>query len=65
MKNVSLDEFSTGLPGIVWDVMAAGDIVCVDTGEAGRFVVMEEAEYNVLREATALVLGADGSDVSE
>ncbi|MDR2513869.1 MAG: hypothetical protein LBD02_01520 [Christensenellaceae bacterium] len=58
MKNVSLDEFSAGLPGIVWDVMAAGDIVCVDTGEAGRFVVMEEAEYNVLREAAALVLGA-------
>lgn len=62
MKNLSLEEYEAQARSIVFDVMAAGDIVCVDCGDAGKFVIMEEPEYQIMRDALKTVLSAATTD---
>ena len=42
IKNITVEEFEAQARNIVFDVMACGDIVRVDCGESGRFVIMDE-----------------------
>lgn len=61
IKNMTVGEFSADahmLPGVV----LSGDIVRVDCDEAGAFVIMEEPEYLILRDAMAALirLATDG-----
>lgn len=61
IKNMTVGEFSAEahtLPGVV----LSGDIIRVDCDEAGAFIIMEEPEYIIMRDALeAMVrLGADG-----
>ncbi len=61
IKNMTVGEFSAEahtLPGVV----LSGDLVRVDCDEAGAFVIMEEPEYLVLRDAmeALLRLATDG-----
>lgn len=62
MKNLTLEEYLAQSSGLVHDVMASGEIVRVDCGKAGAFVIMEEPEYMIMRDALeAMVrLGVDG-----
>ena len=48
MKNLTLEEFETSLSSIVPGVVIDGDIIRVDCGKMGAFVVMYEPEYAFL-----------------
>ena len=51
MKSLTLEEFKISLPGIVSGVVIDGDIIRVDCGKIGAFVVMHEPEYEFLWDA--------------
>jgi hypothetical protein len=60
-KNMQVKEFvaeASTLPEIV----LSGDIVRVDCGEKGEFVMLEEPEYNVLRDALATLIKISTDD---
>ena len=48
---MSLETFGSSLPDVVDAVLGVGDVVRVDAGNAGAFVVVEEAEYKILVDA--------------
>jgi len=57
MKNLTLEEFESKARSVVLDdVLACREIVQVDCGEAGSFVVMEKPEYDSLRDALVTLL---------
>jgi len=57
MKNLTLEEFEAQIRGVVVnDVLACKEVVRVDCGEAGAFVVMEEPEYARLRDALVTLI---------
>lgn len=62
MKKITLEQYEKEARSLVFDVMAAGDIVEVDCGDAGSFVIMEGPEYQVLRDALEMLitLGSSG-----
>lgn len=64
MKEVSLDQFKASTAEIVLDILSAGDIYCVDAGKSGKIVIMEEAEYNIMREALGIVVTLASKDNS-
>ncbi|MDR3076381.1 MAG: hypothetical protein LBU26_03685 [Synergistaceae bacterium] len=51
MKTIAVFEFMANLPAILTGVTQDGDIVRVESQDIGNFVVMEEAEYDILRDA--------------
>lgn len=61
MKTMNYSDFSAHLPDVVSDVAILGDIVRVIKPNGENFVVMEEAEYNIMREALRLVFAASGA----
>lgn len=56
MKTLKLNDFMSSLPTVLTDVVTNGDIVCVETDRTGSFVIMEEPEYQVMRDALEFVL---------
>lgn len=56
MKNMTLSEFESQVQRIAFDVMGSGEIISVDCGKAGKFIIMEEAQYNVMHDALSAVL---------
>lgn len=61
MKTMNYSDFSAHLPSVVSDVAALGDIVRVINPNGENFVVMEEAEYNLMLEALRMVFAASAS----
>ena len=55
MENTCLNDFKNNLDAYITDVVVDGDILHVST-DKGAFVMMEEAEYNILREAMGAIL---------
>ncbi|SDN87659.1 hypothetical protein [Acetanaerobacterium elongatum] len=62
MKEVSLDQFKAGTDEIVREILSAGDIYCVDVGKSEKIVIMEEAEYKIMREALGMVITLASKD---
>ena len=58
MKNLKLSEFMLNIPAMLSGVTDGGDIVRVETDKHGAFVIMEEAEYNIMRDALKTVITA-------
>lgn len=65
MKTISNSEFSTGLSGIIEEVTTGGEVVRVERENGGNFVVMEEAEYNLMLEALRMIFAASASVSSD
>ena len=61
MNSLSFETFKETLPGVVSGVLYDGDIVKVDVGDAGAFVVMDEPEYVILIDALRAVIAVAGS----
>ena len=61
MKNLTLEEYEAQARKIAFNIMASGDTVRVDCGEAGAFIIMEEQEYNIMRES--LINAIEASDI--
>lgn len=60
IKNITVGQFSAEahtLPGVV----LSGDLVRVDCDEAGAFVLIEEPEYQALRDAMAALIAVSTS----
>lgn len=55
MKDVTIEQFSANIFNTLSDVLFNGDI-CRITTDKGNAVIMEEAEYNVLRDAMELLI---------
>jgi hypothetical protein len=45
MKYISIEEYEAKTSGLVFDVVASGEAVRVDTGEAGAFVMIREDKF--------------------
>ena len=58
MADYTLLEFMGSLPSILTGVTNDGDIVRVTTETQGAFVVLEESEYKILRDALETLLTA-------
>ena len=56
MIDITLEQFNANIPDTLSDVLFNGDIYRITTGK-GNAVIMEEAEYNVLRDALKMLLG--------
>ena len=67
MKRIDVTEFEKKPTDVMFDVLAVGETLWVDCGEAGAFVVLDEGEYNIMREALQLVisLAAEGKLTEE
>jgi hypothetical protein len=67
MKNIKLNEFKNSLSEVISDVIHVGEIYRVDSGltldknekETGAFVIMEEPEYKIMRDALAMIFGVN------
>ncbi len=55
MKDISIEQFSANLTDVLSSVLYAGDICRIST-DKGKVVLMEEAEYNIMREALAFAI---------
>ena len=62
MKTLELNEFMDSLPGVISAVTVDGDVVRVDCGAAGAFVMIDEPEYEVFRDALALLFALVSMD---
>ena len=59
MKTITFETFDDNLSNVMEDVLGDGDIIRVDCGSSlGAFVIMEEAEYNIMRDALKTVITA-------
>ena len=56
MKDITLEKFSANTPNALSTVLLSGDILRVTT-DKGNAVIMEEAEYTILRDAMKMLLG--------
>ena len=60
VKNMTVGEYTAeahALPGVV----LSGDFVRVDCGDAGAFLMMEEPEYQMLRDSFEMLLAANAA----
>jgi PHD/YefM family antitoxin component YafN of YafNO toxin-antitoxin module len=55
MNEINLDQFKKNPDEYIRSVLADGNIIAVDTGR-GKMVMMEEAEYDALREALMMLI---------
>lgn len=55
MKDITIEQFSTNTPDALSAVLFNGDIIRIST-DRGNVVLMEEAEYNIMREALELII---------
>lgn len=58
MKTISHSEFEANTSKIIKEVTVGGEIVLVEREKGNNFVVMEEAEYNIMLEALHMALAA-------
>jgi PHD/YefM family antitoxin component YafN of YafNO toxin-antitoxin module len=56
MIEINLEQFKQNPDEYIRSVLADGSIIAVDTGR-GKMVMMEEDEYNILREALVVLIG--------
>ena len=61
MKNITLHEFMMNIVDVLPGVTRDGDIVSVETEQNGTFVILEESEYNVMRDAMKIVFALAGA----
>jgi hypothetical protein len=61
IKNMTVSEYTAEAPSLP-GVVLSGDFVRVDCDEAGAFMMIEEPEYQIMRDALAAIiqLGAKG-----
>ena len=64
MKSLTLEEFQTSLSSIVPGVVIDGDIIRVDCGGMGSFVVMHEPEYTFLWNAVYFLRSGELHDIN-
>ena len=57
MKSIMYEDFAAHLPEVVSTVTDSGDMVRVINKNGGNFVIMEEAECNLMLEALRKELG--------
>ena len=62
MKLISPKEYEVNLQDIHDQVLGLGDIVCIDGGEDARLVIMEEPQYQVMRDALKTIFAAASMD---
>ena len=62
MKNITLEQFKPQMDDIIFRVMETGDIYTVDCDSKGKFVVMEEPQYQVMLDALKTVMAAATMD---
>lgn len=62
MKTITLPEYQSQIAEIHTGVMSGGDIVCVNCKGDGKFVIMEESQYNVMNDALKTVLASANMD---
>lgn len=62
MKTITLPEYQTQTAEIHAGVLRDGDIVCVNCKGDGKFVIVEESQYNVMSDALKTVLAAASMD---
>lgn len=55
MKDITLEQFSTNIPDTLSAVLFNGDICRIST-DKGNVVLMEEAEYKMMRDAMELLI---------
>jgi hypothetical protein len=65
MKELTLNEFMNNIPAILIGVTRDGDMVRVDAGKQGAFVIMAEPEYQILRDALTAVFSNATTDDGE
>ena len=58
MKTINYSDFETDMPKAFEEVSDSGEIVRVVRENGKNFVIMEEVEYNILRNAMHLLLAA-------
>jgi len=51
MKNIKLEEFKKNIDTVADDILGVGEMYRVDAGSPGALVIMEEPEYEVMRDA--------------
>lgn len=56
MIEVTLKQFKAEPEHFVLSALSAGDIVTINAGRDGKAVLMEEAEYKVMRNAVEALL---------
>ena len=56
MKSVTLKQFQSSLDNVINSVVGNGDIVHVEIDKEHAFVILEEAEYKMMRDALATLL---------
>jgi len=60
-KSISVGEFMASAHTLP-ELILSGDLVRVDCGEPGAFIMLEEPEYQIMRDALEAIiqLGVDG-----
>jgi len=62
MKTITLPEYQSQAVGIHTGVLQGGDIVCVNCKGDGKFVILDESQFNVMSDALKTVLAAASMD---
>jgi PHD/YefM family antitoxin component YafN of YafNO toxin-antitoxin module len=62
MKTITLPEYQGNLAESHAEVLQNGDIICVNCKGDGKFVLVEESQYNVMNDALKTVLTAASMD---
>ena len=57
MKNYALEEFKGSLEGILRDAVIADEFATVQIDKELRAVIVSESEWNMMREAFAMLIG--------
>jgi PHD/YefM family antitoxin component YafN of YafNO toxin-antitoxin module len=60
MIEISIDQFKADPEKYTRSVIGDGDIISMDTGH-GKMVMMEEAEYEMLRQALEMLIAIEGT----
>lgn len=56
MIEITLKKFKAETEHFVLSALSSGDIISIDAGKDGKAILMEEAEYKVMREAVEVLL---------
>lgn len=59
MTEITLEQFGAEPERFVLSALSVGDIFAIDTGKGGKAVLMEEAEYNIMREAVVALFALE------
>jgi len=59
MKDISIEQFGASVSDTLASVLCEGDIYRITT-DKGNVVIMEEAEYKIMRDALKLAIAQSG-----